>query len=164
MRRPVVRHKSLSGGRILRAEGEPVNYPVEPVVAVSVYVYTDGKRPRAGHNPAILAQHSTNSSTLIQPQGIALGLEAGSHFHGCLEEHELPLQSGDVLTFYTDGFTEASDATGNEFGEDRLEREISAAKERTANGIIQQVVRSVKTFVGSHPQHDDMTMVVLKVL
>jgi len=162
--------ESLSPREVLSKLNRQMYMNIERSSFVSMfYAVLDMKRhkirfSRAGHNPAILAQHSTNSSTLIQPQGIALGLEAGSHFHDCLEEHELPLQSGDVLTFYTDGFTEASDATGNEFGEERLEQEISEAKGRSANGIIQQVVRSVKTFVGSHPQHDDMTMVVLKVL
>ncbi len=119
---------------------------------------------RAGHNPAILAQRSTNVSTLLQPRGIALGLEQGPRFQTTLEEHEMPLQSGDVLTFYTDGFTEASNAQGEEFGEQRLENIISSSKLDSANGIIQGVVRSVKTFVGNTPQHDDMTMVVIKVL
>lgn len=133
------------------------------------YAVLDMKRnkirfSRAGHNPAILAQRSTNKSTLIQPKGIALGLEAGERFQTCLEEHEMPLQSGDVLTFYTDGFTEASNSEGEEFGESRLESEISSNKTLSANIIIQKVVRSVKQFVGNHPQHDDMTMVVIKVL
>ncbi len=119
---------------------------------------------RAGHNPAILAQRSTNTSTMIQPKGIALGLEEGKQFSAYLEEHEIPLQSGDVLTFYTDGFTEATNEMGDEYDEHRLEKVIAGHKHESANGIIQRVVRSVKSFVGSSPQHDDMTMVVLKVL
>jgi len=119
---------------------------------------------RAGHNPAILAQRSTNSSTLIQPKGIALGLEEGTKFQAFLEEHEMTLERGDVLTFYTDGFSEATNEKGDEFGEDALEQVVAQSRELSANGLIQRVVRSVKTFVGNHPQHDDMTMVVVKVL
>jgi len=119
---------------------------------------------RAGHNPAILAQRSTEVSTLLQPKGMALGLEKGPQFQSFLEEHELSLQSGDVLTFYTDGFSEATNEAGEEFGEDRLEKVIARSKQLSANGVIQHVVRSVKTFVGNHPQHDDMTMVVVKVM
>jgi len=119
---------------------------------------------RAGHNPAILAHREHASNTLLEPKGIALGLEAGDRFYAFLEEHEITLQSGDVLTFYTDGFTEASTEKGAEFGEERLEQIISDNKNASANVIIQNVVRSVKKFVGNHPQHDDMTMVVVKVL
>lgn len=119
---------------------------------------------RAGHNPAILAHGSISQNTLLEPKGIAVGLEAGKRFQDNLEEHEVSLHSGDVLTFYTDGFTEASTKEGEEFGEDRLEKVISEYKFVSANMIIQNVVRSVKSFVGNHPQHDDMTMVVVKVL
>ena len=40
---------------------------------------------------------------------------------------------------------------------------IANNKGETANIILQRVVSSVKHFVGNHTQHDDMTMVVLKV-
>lgn len=118
---------------------------------------------RAGHNPAILAHRGRDSNTLLQPKGLALGLESGSKFYEFLEEHEVHLQSGDVLTFYTDGFTEAAAKSGEEYGEQRLENIITENKDASASVIIQNVVRSVKRFVGNHPQHDDMTMVVVKV-
>ncbi len=118
---------------------------------------------RAGHNPAILAHRGQDSNTFLQPKGLALGLESGSKFYEFLEEHEVSLESGDVLTFYTDGFTEASNKESEEFGEDRLEKIITETKESSSSGIIQNVVRGVKRFVGNHPQHDDMTMVVVKV-
>lgn len=133
------------------------------------YAVLDMKRrkirfARAGHNPAILAHRSRSQNTLLEPKGIAVGLEGGERFQIQLEEHEIPLESGDVLTFYTDGFTEASNKNREEFGEERLERVISENKLASANLIIQNVVRAVKSFVGNHPQHDDMTMVVIKVL
>ncbi len=118
----------------------------------------------AGHNPAILAHRSDDTNTLLQSRGMALGLEEGTRFATVLEEHAIQPQSGDVLAFYTDGFTEASDRRGGEFGEARLEREIAENKTQSANAIIQTVVRAVKRFVGNHPQHDDMTMVVVKAL
>ncbi|MFQ5640311.1 MAG: PP2C family protein-serine/threonine phosphatase [bacterium] len=119
---------------------------------------------RAGHNPAILASRGNEHNTLLEPKGIAVGLEEGSKFYEFLEEHELKLKSGDVLTFYTDGFTEASTKDGEEYGEEKLEKTISENKGNSANVVIQNVVRSVKNFVGNHPQHDDMTMVVVKAL
>ncbi len=69
-----------------------------------------------------------------------------------------------MLAFYTDGFTEASTKDDAEYGEERLERTISENKNGSASLIVQNVVRSIKRFVGNHPQHDDMTMVVIKVL
>lgn len=119
---------------------------------------------RAGHNPAILAQRSGSKNSFLQPKGIAVGLEAGSKFDRSLEEHEISLESGDVLAFYTDGFTEASTADGDEYGEEQLLDIVTENRDLSANALIQKIVRGVKAFVGNHPQHDDMTMVVIKVL
>ncbi|NIR52429.1 SpoIIE family protein phosphatase [candidate division KSB1 bacterium] len=119
---------------------------------------------RAGHNPAILAHRSNDTNTLLQPKGIAVGLADDTKFYEFLEELEIKLENGDVLAFYTDGFTEASTKDGAEYGEERLERTISENKNGSASLIVQNIVRSVKRFVGNHPQHDDMTMVIIKVL
>jgi sigma-B regulation protein RsbU (phosphoserine phosphatase) len=119
---------------------------------------------RAGHNPGIIVHRSKNLNTMLEPKGMAVGLDAGEIFTLLLEEHEINLNKGDVLTFYTDGFTEACTNDREEFGEDRLYKVISSNKNFSANAIIQKVVRSVKSFVGGYPQHDDMTMVVIKAM
>jgi len=119
---------------------------------------------RAGHNPGVIVHRSKESNTMLEPKGMAIGLDAGDKFTLMLEEHEIMLNKGDVLTFYTDGFTEACTQDREEFGEDRLYKNISGNKNLTSNAIIQKVVRSVKSFIGSYPQHDDMTMVVIKAM
>ncbi|MCK5572240.1 MAG: PP2C family protein-serine/threonine phosphatase [Bacteroidetes bacterium] len=118
---------------------------------------------RAGHNPAILTHRDTDQNLILIPKGIAVGLEPGPKFQQFLEEDEIDLVSGDVLTLYTDGFTEARRHDGEEYGEDRLLEVISRFKNRTASEIIDRVVQSIREFTGNQPQHDDMTMVVIKV-
>ncbi len=122
------------------------------------------KVARAGHSPAVLTQRLSEGNRLLVPKGMAVGLEPGTKFHEVLEESELQLQSGDVLTFYTDGFTEARRRDGEEFGDERMFDIILRNRDLSANVIIQKVVRAVKDFIGTHPQHDDMTMVVIRVL
>ncbi|MGB5872696.1 MAG: PP2C family protein-serine/threonine phosphatase [Bacteroidota bacterium] len=118
---------------------------------------------RAGHNPAILTHRDSDQNLMLIPRGIAVGLESGPKFQEFLEEDEVDLVSGDVLTLYTDGFTEARRKDGEEYGEDRLLDVISTHKGRSAKEILGKVVQSIKDFSGSTPQHDDMTMVVIKV-
>ncbi len=119
---------------------------------------------RAGHNPVILAGLRDEKHEFLTPKGVALGLDDGSVFDSVLEEREFDLRSGDILVFYTDGFTEARNEQGEEFTETRLLRSVAGAKERTAEEIINVVVRDAKKFSGDAEQHDDMTMVVVKVL
>jgi len=118
---------------------------------------------RAGQCPLILTQHASGEGAFLTPNGMALGLEMGRVFDSVLEEQEVQLRQGDVLVFYTDGFTEARDEREEEFGETRLVASVARYRGKPACDLIQGVCADVRTFVGNAPQHDDMTMVVVKV-
>jgi hypothetical protein len=118
---------------------------------------------RAGQCPVILAQHADHAGSFLSPKGMALGLERGVVFDSVLEEMEIPLQSGEVLVFYTDGFTEAMNDRAEEFGEARLVNAVARHRRQSADEIIRNLCDEVKQFTGATPQHDDMTMVVVKV-
>ncbi|MBI5471034.1 MAG: SpoIIE family protein phosphatase [Ignavibacteriae bacterium] len=118
---------------------------------------------RAGQCPVIVAQRNNERGSFITPKGMALGLEVGKVFDSVLEEQELDLHSGEVLVFYTDGFTEAMNETGDEFGEIRLVEAISRHRTKPANDIIQAICSDLDDFTKGWQQHDDMTMVVVKV-
>jgi sigma-B regulation protein RsbU (phosphoserine phosphatase) len=95
---------------------------------------------------------------------MALGLEMGKVFDSVLEERSVRLAEGEVLVFYTDGFTEAMNEENEEFGEERLVGSIARNRDEPANSIIQNVCTEVETFAARRPQHDDMTMIVIKVV
>lgn len=118
---------------------------------------------RAGHNPAIIFHTDGSAPQLLQPAGIGLGLEHGDVFTKTLVEGELQLSPGTTLVFYTDGFTEAMNADGEEFGEERFLDILSNYHNGSAEGLLQHSLKEVNKFVDKYPQHDDMTMVVLKV-
>ena len=118
---------------------------------------------RAGHNPVILAGLRDDKQEFLTPKGVALGLDDGGVFDSVLEEREFDLRSGDILVFYTDGFTEARNTAGEEFTETRLLKSVAEAKGRSAEEIIGIVVNDARKFSGEADQHDDMTMVVVKV-
>lgn len=118
---------------------------------------------RAGHNPAIYIQRSNGHFSMLEPEGIALGLEEGAVFTQVIREQEIKLKKGDLLIFYTDGFTEAMNKHLEEYGEERLLKVIKANEEKPAKEIIEAVCRDVQSFVKDYPQHDDMTMVVVKI-
>jgi sigma-B regulation protein RsbU (phosphoserine phosphatase) len=98
----------------------------------------------------------------VQPSGIALGLEPGEVFGKAIEEVKLSYSSGDVFLFYTDGFGEATNGKGEQFGDEKLMATVRESAERPAAEILEAVLKSVRSFVGSAKQHDDMTIVVVK--
>jgi serine phosphatase RsbU (regulator of sigma subunit) len=119
---------------------------------------------RAGHNPGIMINQKDGSNQELNTDGIALGLEKGTVFNQMLQEQSINLASGDTLVFYTDGFTEAMNMVQEEFGEERFVDLISSNRNLSAQGLIDILVKAVKDFGENAPQHDDMTVVVIKIV
>ncbi|MBL7994896.1 SpoIIE family protein phosphatase [bacterium] len=117
---------------------------------------------RAGHNPVLIKKTETRPETHT-PSGIAIGLARGNAFSDSLEEIEVQFKPGDVFVFYTDGFSEAMNKQGEEYGEHRLAELIQKNGLAPAQAIVDTITKDVTAFVGSVPQHDDMTMIVVKI-
>ena len=117
---------------------------------------------RAGHNPVIAKHSGKKEIELLNPVGLALGLEKGKIFNSTIKEIKVDLHPGDTFVFYTDGFTEAMNKYKIEFTEDRLTETILKSIDHTANDILEKTIADVNTFIGKAMQHDDMTMVVVK--
>jgi len=74
---------------------------------------------------------------------------------------ECRLAAGDTLALYTDGITEAWNAEGDEFGEQRLVEALCRHRNRCAQSTLQSVVDEVRRF-SSIEQHDDITLIVAR--
>jgi sigma-B regulation protein RsbU (phosphoserine phosphatase) len=117
---------------------------------------------RAGHNPGILCSSALGETKLLLSKGMALGLEEGSIFTSTLKEEEIGLSQGDVFVLYTDGFTEAMNERHEEYSEERLIKLIEHNRKLSARDLISLITKEVKKFVDNYPQHDDMTILVVK--
>jgi serine phosphatase RsbU (regulator of sigma subunit)/catechol 2,3-dioxygenase-like lactoylglutathione lyase family enzyme len=74
---------------------------------------------------------------------------------------ECPLFPGDTLALYTDGATEAFNAAGEEFGEQRLVESLKRHREHSAQSIVSLMAADLQRF-SPEEQHDDITLVVAK--
>jgi phosphoserine phosphatase RsbU/P len=124
---------------------------------------------RAGHTPLIFLPGpslSAPTAQVLTPNGMVLGLSidgAGEKFEALLEEERIDLSSGDVIVMYTDGITEAMNLQSDLFGESRLSRIVEEHGHLESGELRERIMREVEAFVGEADQHDDMTMILLKV-
>ncbi|NUN98539.1 MAG: SpoIIE family protein phosphatase [Candidatus Omnitrophica bacterium] len=118
---------------------------------------------RAGHEPTIVLKGGEDQPILLEPEGMALGLDRGSLFRQSLKEFTLPLDSGDLVVFYTDGLTEAMNEDFREFTLDRVLQVIRENKGQAVEQVVHRIQGEVDAFVGDRPPHDDVTLVILKV-
>jgi len=80
------------------------------------------------------------------------------------EESRFQLEPGDKIVFYTDGIVEAMNADREMFGFDRLLEVVGRSKTMTADALLREIDDQVNEFVGSAVQHDDLTVIVIKVV
>ena len=103
----------------------------------------------AGHNPPLVRRADGAVDWIRNRGGIALAAMPGARYR----THEFTLGPNDELLLYTDGVTEAMNAAGELYGEERLERYFSQAGKDVVNGLFSDVA----DFAGGAEQSDDIT-------
>lgn len=109
----------------------------------------------AGHNPPLLVRRD-GGVVRLERGGPVLGVFPD----GVYEQGEVAFARGDRLLLFTDGITEASDASGEEFGEARLLDLARQHKSATAEELRKAVIRAVTEFAGGEFQDDATLMIV----
>lgn len=119
---------------------------------------------RAGHGPLIHVAGAGDGARVVAPDGLIAGL-AGfeQRFEAIIEEETRAIASGDLIALFTDGVTEAMNSDEEHFGEQRLTRVLEEHRAADVATVRQEVLRGVSRFAGDTAQHDDMTLVLLKV-
>ncbi|HEY4900667.1 MAG TPA: PP2C family protein-serine/threonine phosphatase, partial [Terriglobales bacterium] len=122
-----------------------------------------------GHLPPLLlranesSQHHASEAPKVEwlrPTSTVMGLfEAWS-----CDIAEVQLAPGDTLVLYTDGITEATNSTGEEFGESRLRDALERHSNLPLGSLFQSVVGAVQQFGSGCEQQDDITLVIARSL
>jgi len=117
----------------------------------------------AGHNPMLYHHARTGAVKTVKPGGLALGIISGPQFDGELQEVVINVEPGDRIILYTDGVTEAMNDKSEEFGMERFGRTVAAAAGKSAADFSQAIVAEIDKFTAGAEQHDDITMVNLRL-
>jgi sigma-B regulation protein RsbU (phosphoserine phosphatase) len=136
------------------------NTPDDRFATLFLAVYDDSSRQleyaNCGHNPPLLFR-ATGKVERLGPTASVIGLSSEWE---CTTE-TITLQPKDVLIIYTDGVTEANDAQGNEFGEERLQEVVRDNPLAAPAKLITAIQDAVQKFSAGE-QFDDLTLVVAR--
>jgi phosphoserine phosphatase RsbU/P len=111
----------------------------------------------AGHNNPIL-RRANGSIERLDVGGLPLGIQAEAMY----ESASVTLEPGDWLIIFTDGLVEAENARQEEYDETRLLSAINAGAASTPADMLNRLMAELDLFVGSTPQHDDVTCLLVK--
>ncbi len=121
---------------------------------------------RAGHTPLIhLPAGESRRAQILAPDGLVVGLKIdhGERFEQLLEEVRIPLTPGDLFVFFTDGISEAMNPASDCFEESRLSQIVEEHGHLPTDELRERILREITTFAAGEPQHDDRTLILLKI-
>jgi sigma-B regulation protein RsbU (phosphoserine phosphatase) len=164
---------------LVKSEAVRTLSPAETLIRVNRVLYNDIKRGMfvtvfymilslqkavlsvvsAGHNPMVLWRKASNTCHLVNPNGLALGIDKGPLFEKTLKEQKIQLFKGDRFTLYTDGVIEAMNDRHEQFGQNRFYLRVKQLADKSSSEFLSLLVQEVEAHQGSAPQHDDITVV-----
>ncbi|RMG44468.1 MAG: hypothetical protein D6723_19290 [Acidobacteria bacterium] len=112
-----------------------------------------------GHTKAIHFQSEKGTTVFLQGDNMPLGFSKSEQY----EQLSLSFRTGDVFVFYSDGLTEARNASGDFFGEQRLAELVRTRGDRPPEALIEEIRSATVAFSGSETFADDLTCVVIKI-
>ena len=112
----------------------------------------------AGHEYPTLRMPGGVFELIKDKHGFVLGGMPGIRYR----EYTLNLEPGSCLFVYTDGVPEATDASKQMYGTDRMIQALNTNPEAAPSAILEAVRNSVSAFVGNAEQFDDLTMLCLE--
>jgi serine phosphatase RsbU (regulator of sigma subunit) len=124
---------------------------------------------RAGHCPLLRiggkAPPGMRKSEMIAPDGLVVGLaiDEGQLFASLLQECVIPLEKDDLFVFFTDGISETMNVAFDCYGETRLAKVLEQYAHLPFEQLRSFIFADLRAFAGSADQHDDMTMIMLRV-
>jgi len=113
----------------------------------------------AGHNPPVILRKNKEPVYINNAGDIAIGLDDKTSY--CNEA--MPLAKGDMLCMYTDGVTEAFNEKKEQFSESKLLSVLKDSDTSPLKDIVNNILTQIRSFAGSHPQSDDITLLLIKI-
>jgi sigma-B regulation protein RsbU (phosphoserine phosphatase) len=116
----------------------------------------------AAHNPPLLWRAKTQTIQRLDTLGMLIGLDMDTQYY----DAQVQLCPGDLVIYYTDGFTDAASQGGDRFDEDRLLAAVQYACSHFQHPqeVLDYLFERVQQFIGNDRHvDDDMTLVVMKV-
>ena len=124
---------------------------------------------RAGHCPLIHVPANQpaglRKSRMLTPDGLVVGLQIddGAMFDSLLQEQTIKLAAGDLVVWFTDGIPETMNEAFDCFGEDRLAQVVEQYAHLPFEQLRSYIMAELRAFAGTADQHDDMTMILMKL-
>ncbi len=140
-------------------EGNPTNMFITMFIGKIDLRTGEFEYCNAGHNPGVVMDSGGKAEFLDLKSNLVAGVMNGFKYSG----QSSHIDKGSTLLFYTDGVTEAENATKELYSEERLLSFCSGKEFAYSEEFITSLVADVRAFANGAEQNDDITMLVIKL-
>lgn len=134
------------------------HYATLGIVAVNIET-GEMEYANASHQPLLVYRRASDSVETIEIKSVPIGVERGSEY----ARKALKLADGDLVVMYTDGIVEAMNEQGKQYGRKGLSQVVVKNRDLAPKEIVNRIKGDLESFVGSVRQHDDQTVLILKM-
>ena len=113
----------------------------------------------AGHHPLMLYRAKTKTFENIDTPGLPIGIEQATEY----TQKSVVLEKGDIALLYTDGIIEAMNPEGEQYSYESLEKYVKDNYTLSSEELVTGIYQDIQKFVGKAKQHDDQTLLALKI-
>ncbi|HLK47973.1 MAG TPA: PP2C family protein-serine/threonine phosphatase [Bryobacteraceae bacterium] len=114
----------------------------------------------AGHCAPMLVRSRGGVETL-EPSGLPLGLALPGAPPARFPAQRIALGEGDALVLYTDGLTEAVNASDDDYGAARLSQVLATSARKNARELVARSLADLTQFLAGDELRDDLTILAL---
>jgi sigma-B regulation protein RsbU (phosphoserine phosphatase) len=115
---------------------------------------------RAGHDPGLFFDPRTNTFENLKGSGLALGVDKNWKYE---ENEKFGLEKGQIIVLGTDGIWEARNSQGKMFRKESIYEIIQQYNSKSANDIMEAIIKTLRQFQEGTKLEDDMTLVIIKI-
>jgi sigma-B regulation protein RsbU (phosphoserine phosphatase) len=160
----------LDSGSMLRSlNGKLFRRGFETLTTAGVLAYHTGDSKlyvcSAGHPPALLSRKRHGLWTPVDlssghiPSNLPLGVRDSADFG----QVAVSVEAGDRVALYTDGITECTNASGEEFGQERLCALLEDCDDMDLNATKRCLLGALRLHAGQTAYEDDLTLLLIEI-
>ncbi|RPJ04156.1 MAG: serine/threonine-protein phosphatase, partial [Spirochaetaceae bacterium] len=136
---------------------------IDRFATLSFLTYDENTREvvysNAAHHPLLIFRKKTGSIEVVDTEGLPIGVERTAKYG----QKRFKLESGDLVVVYTDGIIEAMNPAGQQYTYERFTKLVFENSSLAPDTLIEKIKTDLRTHVGNAPQHDDQTLMLMKV-
>jgi sigma-B regulation protein RsbU (phosphoserine phosphatase) len=114
----------------------------------------------AGHCPPLIVRANGRVEP-VETAGLPLGLAVPATPAARYTTEKLTVEPGECVVLYTDGFTEAANAAGLEYGAERLRATLARHRQEAPRELVASCLDDLSTFLDGSSLNDDLAILAL---